>query len=172
MSVTIFWNNMLGMTSLSIVLFLLFLPMFLSLYQPENLPKDYTCATTTPSPKKNPHPHAVVIPSEKKNSNPGPCQQKVVGGATSHPRRIPQPTYPPKCYCSTGGFWSVNRSSQNGFVRVQPGFTGWTGCPWKIIMDHHLALWKKSFLEIVEFTRYITTWLPDKSFLIGFNPYF
>ena len=54
----------------------------------------------------------------------------------------------------------------DGFVRVQQGARV------ERVVQEHLALWKKSFLEIVEFTRYITTWLPDKSFLIGFNPYF
>ena len=59
------------------------------------------------------------------------------------------------------GQWIVQKT--DGFVRVQPGCTGWTGGPWKVTMDHHLILWKKSFLvsrnsRIHKIYHYLTTW--------------
>ena len=74
--------------------------------------------------KKNHHFQMTIVLSLTASlENPGPCQQREVGGATSHPRHIPQPTYPPKGDCSdraegrTGG-----RSVEDSRVsRVEPG---------------------------------------------------
>ena len=150
------------MTSLSIVLFLLFCPcLTITLSTPEPPKKLHLCNYHPRSKKKSPNPHCCRHPKSEKNlqtlvlaSKKWLVEQHLTQDASRSPHIHRSVTAAPEAGQSPTGGWSEsNRGS-----RVE------RGGPWKVTMDHHLALWKKNpflFLGIVEFTRYITiltTW--------------